>query len=223
MLVGVRLVASPVQSSTAEPEPFAKDLAFPTNMAFAPDGRLFFTEKDTGNVRIVQDGAVLTGAVRHPSRRAGRRTRPAGHRDRSRVPRRTVGVPLPVRRRRRRQPRSCGCAPRATTADDPRRCSTGSTRPPATTTEATWCSAPTAPCSPRWVRRTTPNRAQDTDDLGGKIVRSAPGRIGARRQPVRCRTTRCGPTVIATRSGCASTRRPATCGRPRTAPTSTTR
>ena len=43
----------------AEPKPFAQGLAFPTNMAFAPDGRLFFTEKDTGNVRIVQDGAVL--------------------------------------------------------------------------------------------------------------------------------------------------------------------
>ena len=43
----------------AEPEPFVQGLAFPTNMAFAPDGRLFFTEKDTGNVRIVQDGEVL--------------------------------------------------------------------------------------------------------------------------------------------------------------------
>ena len=29
------------------------DLAFPTNLAFAPDGRLFFTEKNTGNVRVV--------------------------------------------------------------------------------------------------------------------------------------------------------------------------
>jgi glucose/arabinose dehydrogenase len=43
----------------AEPEPFVKDLAFPTNMAFTPDGRLFFTEKDTGNVRIVQGGEAL--------------------------------------------------------------------------------------------------------------------------------------------------------------------
>jgi glucose/arabinose dehydrogenase len=32
---------------------------FPTNMAFAPDGRLFYTEKETGNIRIVQDGGLL--------------------------------------------------------------------------------------------------------------------------------------------------------------------
>ncbi len=32
---------------------------FPTNMAFAPDGRLFYTEKETGNIRIVQDGNLL--------------------------------------------------------------------------------------------------------------------------------------------------------------------
>lgn len=34
-------------------------LAFPTNMAFAPDGRLFFTEKDTGKVRVIGDGKLL--------------------------------------------------------------------------------------------------------------------------------------------------------------------
>jgi glucose/arabinose dehydrogenase len=33
--------------------------AFPTNMAFAPDGRLFYDEKETGNVRIVKDGRLL--------------------------------------------------------------------------------------------------------------------------------------------------------------------
>jgi aldose sugar dehydrogenase len=32
---------------------------FPTNMAFAPDRRLFYTEKETGNIRIVQDGQLL--------------------------------------------------------------------------------------------------------------------------------------------------------------------
>ena len=36
-----------------EPKPFLQGLAFPTNLAFAPDGRLFYTEKATGNVRIV--------------------------------------------------------------------------------------------------------------------------------------------------------------------------
>lgn len=33
-------------------------LTFPTNMAFAPDGRLFFTEKDTGSVRVIVDGRL---------------------------------------------------------------------------------------------------------------------------------------------------------------------
>ena len=46
-------------AGAARPEPFAKDLAFPTNMAFSPDGRLFFTEKETGSVRIVRGGKVL--------------------------------------------------------------------------------------------------------------------------------------------------------------------
>ena len=32
---------------------------FPTNMAFAPDGRLFYTEKETGRIRIVEHGRVL--------------------------------------------------------------------------------------------------------------------------------------------------------------------
>jgi glucose/arabinose dehydrogenase len=32
---------------------------FPTNMAFAPDGRLFYTEKETGRIRVVQDGRLL--------------------------------------------------------------------------------------------------------------------------------------------------------------------
>ena len=45
--------------AAAEPKPFLRDLAFPTNLAFAPDGRLFFTEKSTGNVRIVDRGELL--------------------------------------------------------------------------------------------------------------------------------------------------------------------
>jgi glucose/arabinose dehydrogenase len=42
----------------ARPEPFLTGLAFPTNLAFAPDGRLFFTEKETGRVRVVADGVL---------------------------------------------------------------------------------------------------------------------------------------------------------------------
>ncbi len=45
--------------TAAEPERWLDHVAFPTNMAFAPDGRLFFTEKETGRVRIVRDGRLL--------------------------------------------------------------------------------------------------------------------------------------------------------------------
>ncbi len=38
----------------------AGGLDFPTNMAFAPDGRLFFDEKDTGRIRILDGGTVVT-------------------------------------------------------------------------------------------------------------------------------------------------------------------
>jgi glucose/arabinose dehydrogenase len=48
-------------------EPVATELAFPTNMAFAPDGRIFFTEKETGNVRIIRDGRVLPQTFVHVS------------------------------------------------------------------------------------------------------------------------------------------------------------
>jgi glucose/arabinose dehydrogenase len=50
----VSTVASPrVASAAIERQPFLSGLAFPTNLAFAPDGRLFYTEKDSGNVRVV--------------------------------------------------------------------------------------------------------------------------------------------------------------------------
>ncbi|MGD0175242.1 MAG: PQQ-dependent sugar dehydrogenase [Candidatus Bathyarchaeia archaeon] len=34
-------------------------LSFPVAFAFVPDGRIFYNEKDTGNVRVIQSGAVL--------------------------------------------------------------------------------------------------------------------------------------------------------------------
>ncbi|MBI4259966.1 MAG: PQQ-dependent sugar dehydrogenase [Actinobacteria bacterium] len=39
-------------------ETFLSGLRFPTNMAFAPDGRLFFTEKETGRLRVVVGGRL---------------------------------------------------------------------------------------------------------------------------------------------------------------------
>lgn len=41
-------------------ETFIADAAFPVSLAFAPDGRLFYTELRTGNIRIVQGGQLLT-------------------------------------------------------------------------------------------------------------------------------------------------------------------
>lgn len=50
----------PARAQTANPpERVLGDLAFPTNLAFAPDGRLFFTEKDTGRIRVMMPGGAL--------------------------------------------------------------------------------------------------------------------------------------------------------------------
>jgi glucose/arabinose dehydrogenase len=43
----------------ATPEPFLQEVSFPTNMAFLPDGTLLFTEKETGDVRAVTPGGEL--------------------------------------------------------------------------------------------------------------------------------------------------------------------
>jgi glucose/arabinose dehydrogenase len=57
----VVLLGTPVRSAepAPEPEPYLRNLAFPTNLAFAPEGRLFYAEKDTGAIRIVQDDRLL--------------------------------------------------------------------------------------------------------------------------------------------------------------------
>jgi glucose/arabinose dehydrogenase len=53
------VVLAPPAGAFQEFEPVATDLAFPTNLAFSADGRVFFTEKDSGNVRILQEDRVL--------------------------------------------------------------------------------------------------------------------------------------------------------------------
>ena len=52
------LAATPT-SAPLRVETVVAHAAFPTNMAFAPDGRLFYVEKETGNIRIVRDGRLL--------------------------------------------------------------------------------------------------------------------------------------------------------------------
>lgn len=52
-------LATPVGAADPQtPTPFLRGLDFPTNVAFAPDGRLFFVEKETGRVRVVVDGKL---------------------------------------------------------------------------------------------------------------------------------------------------------------------
>ena len=58
-LVIVAALAAPAAADLA-PRRFLDDLAFPTNMAFLPDGTLLFTEKETGIVRVVApDGRLV--------------------------------------------------------------------------------------------------------------------------------------------------------------------
>ena len=59
LLLFVFVPAGAVVAAPQQPTPFLEELAFPTNMAFAPDGTLFFTEKETGNVRVVTPGGEL--------------------------------------------------------------------------------------------------------------------------------------------------------------------
>ena len=68
VIAGLALVstASPVAAQPSV-ERVAGDLAFPTNLAFALDGRIFFTEKETGDVRIIREGRVLPEPFVHVS------------------------------------------------------------------------------------------------------------------------------------------------------------
>ncbi|MDP9295547.1 MAG: PQQ-dependent sugar dehydrogenase [Actinomycetota bacterium] len=61
-LAAVALSLVPASGAGAQERPAfpgADSLSFPTNMGFSPDGRLFFTEKDTGRIRIVENGKLL--------------------------------------------------------------------------------------------------------------------------------------------------------------------
>jgi quinoprotein glucose dehydrogenase len=53
-------VASPAGAQSVDDSELVNDrVEFPTNMALAPDGRIFYTEKDIGEVRIIRDGELL--------------------------------------------------------------------------------------------------------------------------------------------------------------------
>lgn len=59
------LPASGAAGAAGTFEPVARDLAFPSNMAFVPDGRLLFAEKDTGDIRVIEDGRLLPRPFAH--------------------------------------------------------------------------------------------------------------------------------------------------------------
>ena len=68
MLVGglacaALVLAGGVASAQARLEPVAENLASPTNLAFAPDGRILFTEQQTGRVRAVLNGHLVPGPI----------------------------------------------------------------------------------------------------------------------------------------------------------------
>ncbi len=49
-----------LQAHAASPvTPFLAGLNFPVSLSFASDGRIFFTEKDTGNIRIIESNGTL--------------------------------------------------------------------------------------------------------------------------------------------------------------------
>jgi quinoprotein glucose dehydrogenase len=59
-------VLAPTASAKEPAEVWLTGLAFPTNMAWAPDGTLFFTEKESGDVRVVSpDGKLRESPFAH--------------------------------------------------------------------------------------------------------------------------------------------------------------
>jgi glucose/arabinose dehydrogenase len=65
LVASLLLASSAPPAVAAEPEPWLTGLEFPANMAWAPDGTLFYVEKEIGNVRMVVDGALLPEPVAH--------------------------------------------------------------------------------------------------------------------------------------------------------------
>jgi glucose/arabinose dehydrogenase len=55
------IVAPPcvAHADTLAFQPVVERAAFPTNLAFAPDGRAFYTEKDTGRIRVIDASGAL--------------------------------------------------------------------------------------------------------------------------------------------------------------------
>lgn len=63
LVCGELLLGSGAAAAEARLEPVAENLAAPTNLAFAPDGRILFTEQQTGRVRALLNGRLVPGAL----------------------------------------------------------------------------------------------------------------------------------------------------------------
>ena len=199
-------------------------LSQPVAFTFGPGKKIWYVEKSTGQVRIHDldtdadrlfvtvpgvngDGERgMLGIALHPNYPDKPlvyvyATRSAGGGLRNQI--------LRYRTPRLRRPAArCCCRPPRAAAR--------------TTTAGGSCSGRTG-CSTRSSATAhDSSNAQDlTDDDRGKILRIDPDGDVPSRQPVR--RPRLGVRASATRSGSRSTRRPTTCGRPRTAPSATTR
>src|SRR5207245_10936522 len=55
--------------------PVQTGLAWPIALAFASDGRVFFAERNTGSIRIIESGAILQTPVYRPTTPATARAR----------------------------------------------------------------------------------------------------------------------------------------------------
>ncbi|MFL5738421.1 MAG: PQQ-dependent sugar dehydrogenase [Actinomycetota bacterium] len=60
-VISMAVILAPLAARADEEPAFpgAHHLPFVTNVALAPDGRMFFDEKETGEVRVVEDGKLL--------------------------------------------------------------------------------------------------------------------------------------------------------------------
>jgi len=55
--VALQVVPSPARAATIDP--YMLGLNWPIALGFASDGRIFFAERNTGAIRIIQDGSLL--------------------------------------------------------------------------------------------------------------------------------------------------------------------
>jgi glucose/arabinose dehydrogenase len=61
-IAGLAPAASPASADELTFQPVVEHADFPSNLAFAPDGRAFYAEKDTGRIRVIDASGALRTA-----------------------------------------------------------------------------------------------------------------------------------------------------------------